>query len=294
MATSLKMLTTLFFCASLLAEEVKLNFPLNTPVVFSSESESKAQIKIGETSFSTQGVEKMSLKVAGLKNPPLEMSVELLDYQTDITSSNKKSIHFDVKDPGTHLLYAEVLALFKKPLNLLLNKPEEGFSLRESPNLDYVLIQDKNRKLDMLLFGRLREWLFLANTPLTEGQKVVIDLYPKGDLPFKGKLTYEIKKITDSQVKAHVTYQVDRQKVIGDFPENATSPDKSTVVTSTKTEGDIVWDRANSWLFSLNMTGNYHSHIKKGEIEQSTSMDIVIKQGAELFQSSEKTSQKSP
>ncbi len=293
MAISSKILTTLFFFASITAEEVILQFPPNLPVRFFSESESKASVKIGATAFQTTGVEKMELNITGLKSNPLEMTLDLAGYQTDITKSDQKTIHFDVKEPGTHLLYAELAALFKKPVNLLLNKPEEGFFIRESPNLDYTLIQDKHRKLDMLVFGRLREWLFLFNTPLSVGQKIVFDISPKGELPIKGKLSYDIQSITESQVKAHVTYQVERQKVIGDFPENLNTPDKSTVVTSTKTEGDIVWNRENSWIFSLTMTGKYISTIKRGEIEQATTMDISLKQGAELLPSTEKKSQKS-
>ena len=53
MAISLKILITLFFCSVLTAEEIKLNFAPTDKVILHSETQSSAQVKLGETPFST-------------------------------------------------------------------------------------------------------------------------------------------------------------------------------------------------------------------------------------------------
>lgn len=272
MAISSKILITLFFFAALGADEVKLDFSSTDPVILHSETQSSAQIKLGETPFSTFSSERVAMKVAPLSLNPLQFDAELTDYITDIKAGGKE-IHFDVKEPATHFLYAELAAL-KAPVRLEFISGEKGISpvTDASPTLITTLLASKKSKLDQMLFGRFREWLSLYDVPLEKGKKIVFNLEPAGTLPFKGTLTYLITEINDKEVHAHITYRVERQKAAPVLPA------ESSVTTSTLMEGDAVWMRENSWIFNIDMRGTYQSSITKGEIELNTQMDMMLKQ----------------
>lgn len=276
MAISSKILITLFFCSVLTAEEIKLNFSSKEPVILRSDTQSNAQVKLGETPFSTYSAEKVSMKIVPISADPLQFDAELTDYVTDIKAGGKE-IHFDVKEPSTHLLYAELAAL-KAPIRLEYISGEKGIQPveEESSALIANLLSSKKSKLDQMLFGRLREWLSLANIPLEKGKKIEFNLESKGDLPFKGKLIYTITDINDKEVHAHVTYLVEKQKAVGDFPVQKEG--KSTVTMTTKMEGDAVWMRDNSWIFNIDMKGTYQSSIVKGDIELNTIMDMTMRE----------------
>lgn len=276
MAISLKILITLFFCSVLTAEEIKLNFSSKEPVILHSETQSSAQVKLGITPFSTYSSEKVAMKILPVSVEPLQFDAELTDYVTDIKAGGKE-IHFDVKEPSTHFLYAELAAL-KAPIRLQFLSGEKGIQPveEESPTLITTLLSSKKSKLDQMLFGRLREWLSLADIPFEKGKKIEFNLESKGVLPFKGKLTYVITDINDKEIHAHITYLVERQKAVGDFP--ADKEGKSTVSTTTKMEGDAVWMRENSWIFNVEMKGTYQSSITKGNIELNTTMDMTLRE----------------
>jgi len=260
----------------LTAEEIKLNFTSKEPLILNSETQSSAQVKLGETPFSTYSSERVSMKITPISTNPLQFDAELTDYITDIKAGGKE-IHFDVKEPSTHLLYAELAAL-KAPIRLEFLSGEKGIQPlpEESTTLISTLLASKKSKLDQLLFGRLREWLSLYDVPLEKGKKIEFNLESKGMLPFKGKLIYTITDINDKEVHAHIVYLVERQKAVGDFPLEG--EEKSTVATSTKMEGDGVWMRDNSWIFNLDMKGTYQSSITKGDIELNTTMDMTLKE----------------
>ncbi len=276
MAISLKILITLFFCSVLTAEEIKLNFAPADKVILHSETQSSAQVKLGETPFSTFSSEKVSMKIIPISSDPLQFDAELTEYVTDVKAGGKE-IHFDVKEPSTHFLYAELAAL-KAPIRLEFISGEKGIQpiVDASPTLITTLLASKKNKLDQMLFGRLREWFSLVNVPLEKGKKIEFNLESKGNLPFKGKLIYVITDINDKEIHAHVTYLVERQKAVGDFPIETEG--KSTVSTTTKMEGDAVWMRENSWIFNLDMKGTYQSSITKGNIELNTTMDMTMKE----------------
>lgn len=276
MAISLKILITLFFCSVLTAEEIKLNFSPADPIILHTETHSSAQVKLGDTPFSTCSSEKVSMKILPVSIDPLQFDAELTEYVTDVKAGGKE-IHFDVKEPSTHFLYAELAAL-KAPIRLELVSGEKGIQPipEESTTLITTLLASKKNKLDQLLFGRLREWLSLANVSLEKGKKIEFNLESKGVFPFKGKLIYLITEINDKEIHAHITYLIERQKAVGDFPIETEG--KSSVSTTTKMEGDAIWMRENSWLFSLNMKGTYQSSITKGNIELNTTMDMTMKE----------------
>ena len=158
------------------------------------------------------------MKIIPISSDPLQFDAELTEYVTDVKAGGKE-IHFDVKEPSTHFLYAELAAL-KAPIRLEFISAEKGIQpiVDASPTLITTLLASKKNKLDQMLFGRLREWLSLANIPLEKGKKIDFNLESKGNLPFKGKLIYVITDINDKEIHAHVTYLVERQKAVGDFP----------------------------------------------------------------------------
>lgn len=269
MGIGLRIMSILCFCRVLTAEEVKLDFSYDKPVLFHSESLTTSQIKVGTTLLSTEAKEKVDLKIQKESLNPLTFTTTLVNFDADIKGGGKE-IHFDQNTPETGLFSGLLKILINRPVSLTFRSGEEGIHITD-PNIPQnQLLKDSKLKLDKMLFERLRVWLSLYDTPIKKGDKITFSLEP-GELSLKSELTYEITDITSNEVKAHVTYRLDRQKLNADFPQKS-----ADIVAFTRLEGDATWNLKNSFLYQIEMKGVYHSTLENEDMMIYNQIEITV------------------
>lgn len=273
MGINLKTLFILSFCASgLFAEDAYLVWERGSKALVTTEVTTDIDLKLADRPLEeAKGTEKITvnLEIAGdepqVKALPLTLSYTLDDYQATL-GSKAGTVRLGLGEKGTDFFYGELKSLKGKPVVLTMSDKAEGFK-GATPNSPFAEVLDGKRARNLLL-NRLREIFFLVGEPLKVGAVIEGEVTTGDKLNRKGKLVFKITELTDSDVKADLTYTVPRQEgELGDI--------EGTIGSA---KGEARFSRKNPLDFSITMTGDFEStqKAKEGVSQQKFTLDMKM------------------
>jgi len=272
----------LFFLIGLLPvngnASVRLYYSPSVPIQHTSKLAIDIQESLPILNLSSKGSQMLKFDLTAahgqgstyMQQPPLAVKFLLRDIFINL-SVNGEEMTFDSRKEKASIPLMQLRRILDKPIRLIIDS--RGCLVDETNDIkrlgqEFPALQALS--LNGMLEDLLRHLFALIGKDLEEGMTYEqacknvddeINLFPE-------RLTYEVKEITEKEVKALIRGQIDQKDLTLRAPLQMNQQNEKPILMTVTgaLHGKISWDRKNALLYTLNTEWNYNAQLQSGEI----------------------------